>query len=98
MSVFAHMPPPVRAALHRKVVAALKPGGVFVLEAYTPAQVGKGTGGPPVEALMMTAEALRQELAGLEFEVCEELERTVTEGTHHNGEAAVVRVLARKPE
>ena len=44
----------------------------------------------------MTANALRAELAGLEFEILRELERDVTEGPAHTGRAAVVQVLARK--
>jgi 2-polyprenyl-3-methyl-5-hydroxy-6-metoxy-1,4-benzoquinol methylase len=37
VSIWAHLPPPARVALHARVVAGLKPGGLFVLEAYTPA-------------------------------------------------------------
>jgi SAM-dependent methyltransferase len=96
VSVFAHMPAPARRALHRRVVDALAPGGVFVLEAYTPDQVGRGTGGPPVAELMMTLADLRTELAGLEMVRGEEVVRPVHEGLYHNGDAAVVRVLARK--
>jgi 2-polyprenyl-3-methyl-5-hydroxy-6-metoxy-1,4-benzoquinol methylase len=44
VSIFAHMPPHVRRNLHGRVVAALKRGGNFLLEAYTPSQLGRGTG------------------------------------------------------
>lgn len=98
VSIFAHTPPAIRIDLHRRVVAALVPGGVFLLEAYTPSQVGRGTGGPQVPELTMTAEGLRAELAPLEFLRIQEIERDVIEGPGHTGEGAVVQVIARKAE
>lgn len=97
VSVFAHMPPPVRADLHRRVVAALRPGGVLVLEAYTPDQIGKGTGGPPVPELTMTRDLLAVELDGLVFDHAAELDREVHEGPGHTGLGSVVQIVARKP-
>lgn len=97
VSIFAHLPPAVRRDLHRRVVAALASGGVFLLEAYTPDQVGRGTGGPQTAELTMTLAALRQELAGLDIVVGQELEREVVEGPGHSGTGSVVQVIARKP-
>ena len=97
VSIFAHVPPEVRRDLHARVVAALKPGGVFVLEAYTPDQIGRGTGGPSLPEMTMTLEGLCGELAGLELIHAEELERDVVEGTGHTGVGAVVQLVARKP-
>ena len=96
VSIFAHMPKEVRADLHKRVVSALKPGGVFLLEAYTPAQVGRGTGGPQDASLTMQLEDLRIELAPLTFEIGQEIERSVVEGIGHTGMASVVQVIARK--
>jgi SAM-dependent methyltransferase len=96
VSIFAHMPKEVRADLHKRVVSALKPGGVFLLEAYTPAQVGRGTGGPQDASLTMQLEDLRIELAPLTFEIGQEIERSVVEGIGHTGKASVVQVIARK--
>jgi len=97
VSIWAHVPPEVRRALHRHCVRGLSAGGVFVLEAYTPEQVGRGTGGPPVPELTMTEAGLREELAGLDIVRCQERLRHVSEGKYHQGESAVVQVLARKP-
>jgi len=97
VSIFAHMPPAVRADLHRRVVHALKPGGVLLLEAYTPDQIGRGTGGPQSAELTMTLAALRDELPGLDFEHAWEGLRDVVEGELHTGTAAVVQVIARRP-
>ncbi len=97
VATFAHLPPPLRRRVHRGVVAGLLPGGVFILEAYTPAQLAFDTGGPKSPELLMTLATLREELAGLELRVAQEIERDVTEGSGHTGRGAVVQVLARRP-
>ncbi|AOY02024.1 bifunctional 2-polyprenyl-6-hydroxyphenol methylase/3-demethylubiquinol 3-O-methyltransferase UbiG [Jeongeupia sp. USM3] len=97
VSIFCPLPSVLRKALHRKVVAALKPGGVFVLEAYTPAQLQHRTGGGSSADTMVTAAMLHEELAGLDFRHLRELEREVIEGTYHTGLGAVVQLIAAKP-
>lgn len=97
VSIFCHVPSRLRAELHRKVVAGLRPGGVFVLEAYTPGQLALKTGGPQDMDMTVTLSQLRSELASLEFEQAQELERDVVEGKFHTGRGAVVQVVARKP-
>ena len=96
VSIFAHLPPMGRIDLHRRVVAALAPGGIFLLEAYTPDQVGRGTGGPQVVEMTMTLDGLREELAPLEILHGMELVRPVIEGPGHTGDGAVVQIIARK--
>ena len=97
VSIFAHLPPPLRREVHRQAVAGLRRGGVFILEAYTPAQLSRGTGGPPVAELMMTLDGLQDELVGLELEVAREVERDIQEGRLHRGRSAVVQLVAKAP-
>ncbi|MGE0115463.1 MAG: cyclopropane-fatty-acyl-phospholipid synthase family protein [Steroidobacteraceae bacterium] len=97
VSIFAHTPSPLRRRLHQSVSNGLRPGGLFVLEAYTPRQLAFGTGGPKELSLLVTLDALRAELSGLEFVVAQEIERDIHEGSYHNGRSAVVQLLARKP-
>jgi SAM-dependent methyltransferase len=98
VSVWAHVPESLRVKLHAACVDALVPGGVFVLEAYSPRQLEQpGVGGPPDEALLMTTGALEAELAGLTLLHCAEVERDVQEGRYHKGLSSTVQVLARKP-
>ncbi len=96
VSIYAHTPQELRRKLHRQVVAGLKPGGVFILEAYTPAQIPNNTGGPKDASLMPTAELLRSELHGLVFDHLEEIERDVVEGSLHTGTAHVVQLVAHR--
>ena len=46
VSCYCHLPTAIRIPLHHAVVQGLKPGGVFVLEAFSKQQLGRGTGGP----------------------------------------------------
>jgi SAM-dependent methyltransferase len=96
VSIFCHLPAVVRTDLHRRVVDGLRAGGVYLLEAYTPDQIGRGTGGPSRPELMVTLEDLRRELHGLEIEHGRELVRPFDEGSLHQGDGAVVQVIARK--
>lgn len=96
VSIFAHLPAEARMRIHRRAVRGLAPGGAFVLEAYTPRQLG-GDGGPRDAARMMDEATLRRELAGLRFDILRELRRDLHEGPRHNGPGEVVQLLAFKP-
>lgn len=97
VAIFAHLPPPARAHMHRAAVRGLRPGGVFVLEMYHPRQLEHRTGGPPVLAMLADQATLEAELEGLEFLVSREVEREVHEGAFHRGTSATVQVVGRKP-
>lgn len=96
-SISVHLPTSLRASVHRRVRTWLKPGGVFVLEAYAPDQIARDTGGPKDPLLLAPLEIILSELEGLEIEHQAALVRVVSEGRFHTGEASVVQVLARKP-
>lgn len=97
VAIFAHLPPAIRRRVHAGVVRGLRAEGIFVLEAYTPAQLAFATGGPKSPELLMNLGSLREELAGLEFLVGREIERDVIEGDGHTGRGAVVQILAHRP-
>ena len=98
VSIFCHLPPEPRVLAYGRVAKALKPGGLLILEAYTPEQLKFGTGGPPVPELTLTADLVRELLPDLAFERCEELERDVIEGRGHTGQASVVQAIGRRVE
>lgn len=93
VSIFFHLPPELRMKVHGAVVKGLAPGGVLILEAYTPRQIELGTGGPPDPARLMTVETLMEELEGLEPLVAREMEREVREGQMHRGLGSVVQYV-----
>lgn len=96
VSIFFHLPPAPRRIIYPRIVQALKPGGLLILESYTPKQLEFRTGGPPVAENMLTIDIVRNEFAELEFLHLEELERDVVEGHGHTGRAAVLQLIGRK--
>jgi hypothetical protein len=80
-----------------RAIAALRPGGHLILEAYSPRQLALGTGGPPTLDLLVEPEQLQTELAGLELLVLRERQRPIHEGPYHQGTSAVVQAVGRKP-
>jgi 2-polyprenyl-3-methyl-5-hydroxy-6-metoxy-1,4-benzoquinol methylase len=93
VSIFCHLPPPLRQALHSRVEAALKPTGVYFLEAYRPEQLSYKTGGPPVAEMMLTEQGLVEELPNLSFSHMKSLVREVNEGLNHHGLGAVIQAI-----
>ncbi len=96
IAIFAHLPSTSRPLLHSTLDSTLLEGGCILLEAYTPAQVGRGTGGPSDPDLCPTAQELRTTFSGYEMVMLREIERAVIEGSCHTGMASVVQMIARK--
>jgi cyclopropane fatty-acyl-phospholipid synthase-like methyltransferase len=99
VSIWAHTPDAVRQRVHAQLAVALKPGGVFILEAYTYQQTTmQGVGGPPATQpdRFMSLEKLRPELAALREVIAIEKQRNISEGSRHQGASAVVQFVAFK--
>ncbi len=97
VSCYCHVPSAIRVPLHHSVVMGLKPGGVFVLEAFSEEQLSKDTGGPKSLDMLMKLKGLKQELVGLDFIHAVTMDRDVREGSRHTGLASVVQLLCIKP-
>jgi len=95
--IFVHLPPEDRALASAGALRALAPGGLLLLEAFTPAQEGRRSGGPKDASLLSSRALVERHFPGLE--VLELLEGTVAldEGPRHQGLAEVVRAVLRKP-
>ena len=96
ISIWCHLPSVIRRPLLGEIAGALQPGGVFLLESYRAAQIGRGGGGPSDPDLTPSLADLRQELAGLDILHGLETERQVAEGPGHRGLSAVVQIIARR--
>lgn len=94
-AIFVHFPPAQRPGLHRAMLDALKPGGWVIMEAFTPAQLGRGSGGPSVLEMLYTPEQLREDFADADIRLLEEREVVLDEGPYHSGSAAVLRLLVQ---
>lgn len=96
ISISAHLPSAVRARLYPLVRASIKPGGVFLLEAYGKGQLTRDTGGPKDQDLLMDQDDLASQFGGWDILLAQTIEREVLEGRYHTGGAIVVQFIARK--
>lgn len=96
VSIFAHLPSPLRINLHSTVPTIMNSGAAFLIEGYTVSNLGRGTGGPQVADFCYSKEILEKELAGLNVLQCTEEEKEVNEGKYHKGLAAVCNGLFTK--
>lgn len=88
--------PEERAALFANMMASLKPGGLLLLQGYTPKQLDYKTGGPPLLSHLYTEELLREAFAEMEIVELRSYEDVLHEGEHHKGRSALVGLVARK--
>lgn len=91
--IFVHLPPELRRDVAVELTRQTRPGGVLLLEAYTPAQVVLGTGGPKdPERLVTRADVLDD--WGDQWQLDARIvERMVREGTAHDGLSSVVQAI-----
>jgi len=89
-------PPPERDRIIAGIRRTLKPGGMLILQGYTPKQIEFATGGPPSAANMYTADLLRAWFGDWEIIHLAEHESFISEGTHHHGMSALIDMVARK--
>jgi SAM-dependent methyltransferase len=95
-AIFVHFPPDHRARMHEKMLHALKPGGVLIMEAFTPGQLKYKSGGPQAREMLYTAGMLREDYMGAEILLLEETPTDLNEGPYHRGKASVVRLVLRR--
>jgi SAM-dependent methyltransferase len=100
-AIFLHLPPDLRRPVHRNMLAALRPGGLLVVEAYRPEQVQYrqthgSKGGPPAAEMMFTEAMLREDFAGAEVVELASGDVDLKEGANHLGQGAVVHGVFRK--
>lgn len=94
---YLHLPPPLRTPVMHKLVQALKPGGVLLLEAFHPRQLQYSSGGAKNEAMLYTLDMLRGDLAaGMQELLGSESETLLDEGPGHQGPAYVTRWIGQK--
>jgi trans-aconitate methyltransferase len=96
--VYLHLPPSLRAVVHRRLLQALRPGGWWMLEAFHPLQLQHSSGGPKDEAMLYTPELLSADVGDcLSVVVSWSGETTLNEGPGHQGLAHVTRWVGQRP-
>lgn len=93
--IFVHMHEGMRQVFHQKMIRSLKKGGTILVESFAKEQINNHSGGPPDEHMLYSTEILKNDFFGLNIlRLCQE-KTTLNEG-RHQGEADVVRMIARK--
>jgi SAM-dependent methyltransferase len=88
--------PAMRARIFKQTYKALKPGGYFILQGYTPKQLVYKTGGPSLIEHLYTEEMIRD--LAKEFEILDLrcYEKELSEGVRHTGMSALLGLVAQK--
>jgi len=96
ISIFCHLPSSLRHSVYRRALSALRPGGIVIIEAYSPDQLSYGTGGPSDVDMLVRLTDLRDDWEGAECLLGREIVREVIEGARHSGRSAVTQSVFRK--
>ncbi len=96
--IFTQFSPPAdRARKWAGMRRALKPGGLLIVQGYTPKQLDYGTGGPKQVDQLYTREMLESAFGDFDNVAIVEEELELHEGASHSGMSAVIGLTARKP-
>ena len=88
--------PAERAEKWQGVHKTLKPGGLVIVQGYTPRQLQYGTGGPKKIENLYTRGMLEDAFRSFRDMTITEEERDMHEGAAHSGMSAVIGLTARK--
>jgi cyclopropane fatty-acyl-phospholipid synthase-like methyltransferase len=89
--------PAERSLLFERIKAAVKPGGLLLLQGYTPKQLEYRTGGPSAVENLYTVELLQAVFGEWKIVELREHEDVLEEGTGHRGRSSLIDLVARKP-
>ncbi|PKD16172.1 methyltransferase [Salegentibacter salinarum] len=100
--IFAHFSEDKKDNYLKRFKQLLKGGGVIIFEAFSKEQIdiqkdNPKSGGPKNAEMLFSKEELQTCFSGYEFEEFEDLITELSEGKFHQGKAAVIRFVARKP-
>jgi SAM-dependent methyltransferase len=88
--------PSERSQMFAGIRKALTPGGLLLMQGYTPRQLQYGTGGPKQIENLYTRGLLQSEFASFSELQIEERDCDMQEGSAHAGMSAVIELVGRK--
>ncbi len=94
--IFAHFAGEERSELFLKLEQSLAREGYLIMEVFSKSQIGRESGGPKDPELLYSKAEIQSLLPDLDFLILEETRVELDEGIFHQGDAAVIRVLAQK--
>ena len=90
--------PAMRERIFQKTYEALKPGGIFILQGYTPKQLEYKTGGPSLIEHLYTEQMIRDLVKDFEILELSVYEKELSEGARHTGMSALLGLTAKKAQ
>jgi len=93
---FLHLPRQQRRILSVKLWEALRPGGKFIMEAFSKQQLNYQSGGPKEKEILYSEAEIHTDFPCFKVELLQTVERDLKEGTHHFGKASVIRFIGVK--
>ena len=94
--LYLHLDSEDRTKLHEFLADSVKPGGFIIMEVFSKKQLGRISGGPQNEDMLYDISEIRKDFEELEIIHLEEQETRLEEGALHQGDAMVIRFVARR--
>ena len=98
VSIYCHLPDAIRKLVHKRAEVALKPGGLFLLEAFHHSQLKYQSGGPKTIDLLYDLDALLDDFQTLQILEAFDGLCYLDEGARHSGIGHIVRLILQKPK
>jgi len=98
LTSFLHLPEPLRSEAFSHAIETLTSGGYFMGEFFSQKQLLRDSGGPKMLELLYTLESVQKIFNRDDVEVVllEESVANLSEGSGHQGDAELIRVIIRK--
>ena len=98
LTSFLHLPEPLRTEAFSHALDTLESGGYFMGEFFSLKQLSRSSGGPKMPELLYTLESLkaifmRDDVKVIKLEECVD---HLSEGSGHQGDAELIRVIVKK--
>lgn len=94
--IYFHLPEKTRISFHSKLPDYLNKNGIILLECFSKSQIENNSGGPKSLDLLYSLDDIRKDFSDSKIELLEEAEIELNEGHLHQGNAKVIRLIARK--
>ena len=94
---FMHFLPDDHDRFMSLMKSCLKSGGMIIMEGYSKDQIDLASGGPKNEDMLFSRDGLTKNFSDFDILLMQKTRRYLSEGPRHQGEAATIQLIVRKP-
>ena len=94
--VYVHLATEYRKNFNRKLIDALKTGGIIIIELFSKDQFGKISGGPQDLNMLYSLDEIENDFGSFKTILLKEEIINIEEGEKHKGVASVIRFVGEK--